>query len=156
MSLKIGDTAPEFNLYNTDKEEISLSSTHGKNRLLLFFPLAFSGGCTKELCMLRDDYSAFDDLNAVVYGISVDSIFSLGKFKESLNVDFDFLSDFNKDTSLNYGALHESFVLNMKGVSMRSAFVIDKNGIIRYVEILENPAELPNFAAINEVLASLN
>lgn len=155
MSLKVGDVAPEFKLYNSDKQEVSLSASNGKPRLLLFFPLAFTGTCTEELCSVRDDIAYYDGLDAVIYGISVDTFATLGKFKESMGVSFDLLSDFNKETSLNYGAIHETFVLNMKGVSKRSAFVIDKNGIIRYAEILENPGEVPNFDAIKEVLASL-
>ena len=155
MSLKVGDVAPEFKLYNSDKQAVSLSDTTGKPRLLLFFPLAFTGGCTAELCSVRDDIAYYDGLDAVIYGISVDTFATLAKFKESMGVSFDLLSDFNKETSLNYGAIYETFALNMKGVSKRSAFVIDKNGIIRYAEILENPGEVPNFDAIKEVLASL-
>ena len=155
MSLKVGDVAPEFKLFNTNKEEVSLSDSNGKNRIILFFPFAFSGICSEELCSVQDDIAYYQGLDAVVYGISVDSLFSLGKFKEVTGVSFDLLSDFNKETSLNYGALHEAVGFGMRGVSKRSAFVIDKNGIIRYAEISENPKIVPNFDAVKEALASL-
>ena len=155
MALKIGDVAPEFKLFNSDKTEVALSDSHGKTRLLLFFPAAFSGGCTKEMCTVNDDIAIYSTLEAEIIGISIDTVFSLNKFKEVYNLDFELLSDFNKETCRNYGALHETFAFNMKGVGKRSAFVVDKNGIIRYIEILDNPAELPNFDAIKDVLSSL-
>jgi peroxiredoxin len=155
MALKIGDVAPEFKLFNSDKTEVSLSDSHGKTRLLLFFPAAFSGGCTKEMCSVRDDIANYNNLDVEVLGISVDTVFALDKFKEVYGLSFQLLSDFNKETCRNYGALHETFALNMKGVGKRSAFIVDKNGIIRYIEILDNPAEVPNFEAIKEVLTSL-
>lgn len=155
MALNTGDTAPEFKLYDTDKNLVSLSDFNGQVRLLLFFPLAFTDVCTTELCSVRDDIGFYNNVDAKVFGISVDSIFTLEQFKNAQNVNFPLLSDFNKTTSLNYDCLHEAFAFDMKGVSKRSAFVIDKNGIIRYAEILENPTKVPNFEAIKEVIASL-
>jgi len=152
MVIKKGDKAPEFTLRASDTSEVSLNQFQGENVLLLFFPLAFTGVCTEELCSIRDDIATYNNMNAKVLGISVDSPFTLAKFKESLNLKYALLSDFNKVVSRAYGALYEDFVLDMKGVSKRSAFVIDKNGIIRYAEVLENAGDLPNFAAIRETL----
>lgn len=150
-----GHKAPDFKLYNTEKKEISLSDCKGKNVVLLFFPLAFTGVCTAELCSVRDNYNMYTQLNAVVLGISVDSLFSLGQFKKAENYNFDLLSDFNKDVSRAYGSLYETFGFGMQGVSKRSAFVIDKEGIVRYAEVLENAGEQPDFSAIKATLEKL-
>lgn len=155
MSISIGQSAPDFSLFNTEKTKVSLSDFRGKNVVILFFPQAFTGVCTKELCAVRDNIGAYDNVNAQVLGISVDSIFTLGKFREEQAYNFPLLSDFNKDVSQAYGSLYENFVFDMKGVSKRSAFVVDKEGIVRYAEVLENAGEVPNFSAIQETLASL-
>lgn len=156
MSLKTGDTAPDFTLVSSGKEKVTLSDHRGKNVVLLFFPLAFTGVCTAELCSVRDHMADYSHLNADVMAISVDSIFSLGKFKEEQGYNFTLLSDFNKEVSTSYGCLYEKFAHNMHGVSKRSAFVIDKTGVIRYAEVLENAGEVPDFNAINETLKALN
>lgn len=156
MTIKSGDKAPEFTLRSSDAEEITLSSYVGKNVVLLFFPLAFTGVCTTELCSMRDDISTYDNMNAEVIALSVDSVPTLKRFKEDQKLNFTLLSDFNKEVSRSYGALYEDFVLEMKGVSKRSAFVIDKKGIIRYAEVLENAGDLPNFAAVIETLDTLS
>ena len=152
MSIKVGDQAPSFTLRNSATEEVSLSDYKGKNVVVLFFPLAFTGVCTTELCEIRDTMTEYNKLDAEVVAISVDSPFTLAKYKESEGYNFPLLSDFNKEVSRAYGSLYEDFVLDMKGVSKRSAFVIDEKGIIRYAEVLENAGELPNFAAIRETL----
>lgn len=156
MSISIGQPAPDFSLFNTEKTKVSLGDFRGKNVVILFFPQAFTGVCTKELCAVRDNIGAYDNVNAQVLGISVDSIFTLGKFREEQGYNFPLLSDFNKDVSQAYGSLYENFVFDMKGVSKRSAFVLDKDGIVRYAEVLENAGEVPNFEAIQATLATLN
>jgi glutaredoxin-dependent peroxiredoxin len=148
--------APDFSLFDTDKNNITLSSLKGKNVLLLFFPQAFTGVCTKELCGVRDDIGRYSNANAQVLGISVDSVFTLGRFKEDQAYNFPLLSDFNKEASRQYGAIYEDWILNMKGVSKRSAFIIDKNGVVKYAEVLESAGDLPNFEAINAMLEQLN
>lgn len=155
MGLKIGDKAPAFTLKDTEKQDVSLSDFSGKNVVLLFFPLAFTSTCTTELCTIRDTKKDYDNLNAEVLAISVDSLFTLGKFKTEEGYNFPLLSDWNKETSKAYDTLYDEFVLGMRGVAKRSAFVIDKTGTIQYAEILENAGELPNFNAINETLATL-
>lgn len=156
MSLKVGDKAPSFKLFNSDKRQVALEDFAGKNLVVLFFPLAFTGVCTKELCGMRDDITSYQNLAAEVVAISVDSLFTLERFKKDQNLNFPLLSDFNKTTAAAYGALYENFVLGMKGVAKRSAFVVDGEGIIRYVEVLDNAGEIPNFKAVKETLASLN
>jgi len=156
MPIQIGQQAPDFSLYDSDKKKVSLDDLKGKNVLLLFFPQAFTGTCTKELCSTRDNIALYNKANAQVLGISVDSIFTLAKYKEEQQLNFPLLSDFNKETSTAYGALYDNFVFDMKGVSKRSAFVLDKNGIIRYAEVLETASDLPDFNAIQKTLESLN
>lgn len=154
--IKIGQPAPNFTLYNSDKKPVSLGDFAGKNVLLLFFPQAFTGTCTKELCSTRDNIALYDNANAQVLGISVDSVFTLARYKEDQHLNFPLLSDFNKTTSAAYGALYDNFVFDMHGVSKRSAFVVDKKGIIRYAEVLETATDLPNFDAIRMTLKEVN
>jgi glutaredoxin-dependent peroxiredoxin len=151
-----GQPAPDFSLYDSDKQKITLSDYKGKNVLLLFFPQAFTGTCTKELCSTRDNIALYNQANAQVFAISVDSVFTLAKYKEDQHLNFPLLSDFNKTTSAEYGSLYDDFVFDMHGVSKRSAFIIDKLGIVRYAEILEKASDLPDFTAIQKTLAELN
>ena len=156
MTIKIGQLAPEFTLFDTTKNKINISDYKGKNVLLLFFPQAFTSVCTKELCAIRDDISRYNNTNAEVFGISVDSVFTLKKFKEDQQYNFTLLSDFNKEVSALYDALYTDWILDMKGVAKRAAFIIDKKGIIQYAEVLEIAGSLPNFEAINKILEQLN
>lgn len=153
--LQIGDKAPEFTLFSESKKEVSLSDYQGKNVVLLFFPMAFTSVCTAELCEARDNIGIYNNLNAEVIAISVNSIFTLAKFKEEQKFTFTLLADFNKEVSKAYGALYENFVFGMKGVSKRSAFVIDRQGIVRYAEVLESAGDLPNFEEVKNTLNSL-
>ena len=155
MKIEIGQAAPDFTLYDSAKNKVTLSDLKGQNVLLLFFPLAFTSTCTAELCSIRDNISFYDNANAKVFGISVDSLYTLAKYKADQNLNFTLLSDFNKNVSLLYGSLYEMFGYNMQGVSKRSAFIIDKNGIVRYAEVLENASEQPNFRNITLTLESL-
>jgi peroxiredoxin len=156
MKIEIGQQAPGFSLYDTTKNKVSLSDFAGHNVLLLFFPQAFTRVCTKELCAVRDNIGLYNDADAKVIGISVDSVFTLDKFKEAQQYNFPLLSDFNKEVSFAYGSLYENWILDMKGVSKRSAFVIDKTGIVRYAEVLEVAGEEPNFENIRRSLKELN
>lgn len=156
MKIQVGQQAPDFTLYDNAKNKVTLSEYRGQNVLLLFFPLAFTSTCTKELCSVRDNISFYNNTNATVFGISVDSLHSLAKYKTEQNLNFSLLSDFNKEVSAAYDSLYERFGYNMKGVSKRSAFIVDKDGIIRYAEVLENAGEIPDFAAIHEILARLH
>ena len=155
----VGKKAPLFTaaavLNGMEKKEISLTDYKGKNVVILFFPLAFTGVCTAELCNIRDNYNVYTSLNAEVIGISVDSLFVLEKFKNSENYNFDLLSDFNKTASKDYDTLYETFAFGMQGVSKRSAFVVDKNGILQYAEVLEDAGKQPNFDDIKACLEKI-
>ena len=156
MSIKVGEKAPDFKLRASDKSEVALADYKGKNVVLLFFPAAFTGVCTAELCSMRDDIGTYEGLDAQVLAVSVDSVFTLEEYKKQQNYNFPLLADFNKTTAKAYGALYEDWILEMKGVAKRSAFVIDKEGTVKYAEILESAGDLPNFDAVKETLSGLN
>ena len=156
MSKQTGEKIPAVTLFDTDKNPVSLADQQGKNLVILFFPLAFTGTCTAELCNIRDNIGSYNNTNAQVYGISVDSLFSLGKFKAEQNLNFPLLSDFNKEAAKAFGVLYETFpAFEMQGVSKRAAFVVDKEGVIRYAEVCASPGDLPDFTAIQDTLKAL-
>lgn len=155
MSISVGQSAPDFTLYNTEKNKVSLADFRNKNVVILFFPLAFTGVCTSELCSMRDNLALYNGMNAEVIGISVDSLFTLDRFKKENNLNFTLLSDFNKEAATAYGCLYDSFVFDMLGVAKRSAFVVDGHGTIQYAEVLESAGDLPNFEAIQACLKAL-
>ena len=157
MAIQIGQKAPGFSLYDSGKNKISLNDFTGKkNVLLLFFPLAFTSTCTKQLCSVRDEIGKYENDNVQVLGISVDSVYTLAKYKQEQQLNYPLLSDFNKEVSAIYDVLYPSFSnMDMKGVSKRSAFIIDKEGVIQYAEVLENAGLVPDFKALDEKIASL-
>lgn len=155
MSLKVGDIVPDFTLLNQDGEAVSLSSFRGKKVVLLFFPAANTGVCTKEMCTFRDDLKIFENLNAQVLGISVDTHFALKMFQEKNNYNFPLLSDFNKKIITEYDVVLDVFgrgKFDYLGVAKRSAFVVDENGKLIYVEVLASPGDEPNYEAIKKAL----
>lgn len=155
MALSTGIEAPNFTLQNTEGDEIRLFDYRGEKKVvLLFFPLAYSSTCIKELCKTRDNMKLYEAFNAEVLAVSVDSFFTLREFKKSQNLNFTLLSDFNKEVSAKYDALYNDFY-GMKGVSKRAAYVIDRQGVIKYNEVLEDASELPDFDAIQETLKQL-
>jgi peroxiredoxin len=156
MIVTKGSVAPDFALYSSEKTIVHLKDLRDKNVVLLFFPLAFTSTCTKELCMMRDDLTRFHDMNATIIAISVDSPQTLARYKEVEKLNFTLLSDFNKEVSRAYGAQYDEFTLGMRGVAKRAAFVIDRMGFVQYAEVLENASFLPNFDAISVTLAWLN
>lgn len=162
MALKVGDKAPDFTLKSKnltgDVKDVSLSDYKGKNLVVLFFPQAFTGTCTKEACSISESLGSFSSLNADVVGISVDSIFTQEAWSKANDIKIPLLSDFNRKTIVDYGTRYDDgkFVHGMNNVSRRSAFVVDKDGVIRYAEVLDDAGQLPNFDKINETLKSLN
>jgi peroxiredoxin len=152
MSVKIGTQAPEFTLFSSELKEVSLKDFSGKKVIIHFFPMAFTGVCTTQLCTMRDNFGFYEGLGAQVLGISVDSPFTLAKFKEDNNYQFPLLSDFNKEVSTAYGSIYEEFVFNLKGVSKRAAFVLNEKHEVIYAEVLESAGDLPNFKAINDIV----
>ena len=155
MTLNIGEQAPDFSLKTKNAEglkDISLSDHKDKQSVvLLFFPFAFTSVCTEETCSVRDDLSSYADLNAQVYGISVDSPFAQEVMSEKQNLNFPLLSDFNKEVSKSYGVLYEDFI-GFAGVAKRSAFVVSKDGKILFSWSSEDPKQLPDFDAIKASL----
>lgn len=157
MGITVGSKAPDFSLVSDKKETVNLNDYKGRNVVVLFFPLAFTGVCTTELCTMRDDIANYTNMNADIVAISVDSPFVLEQFKEAQNLNFPLLSDFNKTASKAYDSLYDEFpAFGMQGVSKRSAFVIDKEGIVKYQEVCKSPGDLPNFEAIKVTLSGLN
>jgi peroxiredoxin len=151
MSIQPGQPAPQFTLVSSELKEVKLSDFKGKKVVLHFFPLAFTGVCTTQLCTMRDNFGYYDGIDAQILAISVDSPFTLAKFKSENNYQFPLLSDFNKVVSTAYGAIYEQF-FGLKGVSKRAAFVIDEDQNIIYSEVLEDADNLPDFAAIAEAV----
>ena len=158
MTLSIGEKAPDFTLKTKTSEgleDVTLSEHNNKeNVVLLFFPFAFTGVCTEEACSVRDDLTSYTQLDAKVYGISVDSPFAQEIMSQSENLNFPLLSDFNKEVSAAYGAQYDDFI-GLKGVAKRSAFVIDKEGVVRHASVSDDPTVLPDFEAIQACLQSL-
>ena len=155
MAVQVGQEAPDFTLKSSDMEDVTLSSFRGnKNVVLLFVPLAFTGVCTQELCSVRDNLNNYSTLDAEVLGLSVDSPFSQKEWKEKEGLNFTLLSDFNRDVVQAYGVSYgDSFPFH--GVAKRSAFVVDKSGVVKYAEILDKASDLPDFDKINETLQGL-
>ena len=157
MPISVGTKAPDFTLKTKrgeDLKDIKLSENFGKKKIvLLFFPLAFTGVCTKEMCDVTASHSAYEKLDAAVYGISVDSPFSQEAWAEKEKIQIPLLSDLNKEVSKAYGTLLPDLI-GLGSVSARAAFVIDKKGVIQYSEQTPTPLELPNFSKIQAALAA--
>ena len=155
MALEVGTKAPDFTLKSKNAEglqDITLSDNFGNGKtVLLFFPLAFTSVCIDELCSVRDSLQDYNDLGATVYGISVDSPFTQEAFAQQNNLNFTLLSDFNKEASSAYDVLFEDLI-GLKGVSKRSAFVIDSDGIIKFSSSSDDPTVLPDFDAVKAAL----
>lgn len=158
MAAELNQKAPDFTTKACDGERIedfTLSKELGKENIVLaFFPLAFSPVCTNEMCSFRDSLAQLNSLKARVYGISVDSPFSLNAFIKANDLKFRILTDFNKEISRSYGVLHEE-LMGLKGVAKRSVFILDKNGIVRYKWVSDDPRQLPDLGAIQQALQGL-
>ena len=154
MSATVGTNAPDFTLPNQDRQPVTLSASAGKNVVLAFFPAAFTSVCQKELCYFRDQLANFNGANATVYGISVDTPFTLKEFAKQNALTFDLLSDFNKDAITKFDVVNPD-MLGLKGISRRAVFVIDGSGVIRHREVTASPGDEPNYQRVHEALAKL-
>ena len=154
MPADVGSTAPDFTLMNQDREPVTLSQQKGKPVVLAFFPAAFSSVCQKELCTFRDSMAELGKAKAQVYGISVDTFFALKAFSDQQKFNFPLLSDFNKQVIRDYGVFNEDMI-GLKGISKRAVFVIDKGGVVRHKEVLEDARNEPNYQKVYDSLASL-
>ena len=155
MAATVGSKAPDFTLMNENREPVTLSSQKGHPVVLAFFPAAFSGVCTKELCTFRDAMAKLNNAKAQVYGISVDTFFTLAAFKKDQNLNFPLLSDFNKDVIQAYGAFNPDMI-GLKGIAKRATFVIDKDGVVRHAEVLDDARNEPNYDKVFETLSRLS
>jgi peroxiredoxin len=162
MALKAGDKAPDFSLpslnpASPDINTVTLGSYKDqKDVLLLFFPQAFTGVCTKEMCTMSEGLDFFNDLNVQVLGISVDGTFVQKAFAEKFNIKVPLLSDYNREVVKKYDVMRPEFAHGMKNTSERAVFIIDKTGTIKYAEVTPTPGDLPNFDAIRETIKNLN
>jgi len=158
MAISVGSTAPDFTLKSKTSDglvDVTLSGNYDNiNSVLLFFPFAFTGVCMEEACSVRDNLPAFSELNASVYGISVDSPFAQEAMANEKDLNFPLLSDFNKDVSKAYDVLYDDFI-GFQGVSKRSAFIINMSGDIAYSWSSDDPKQLPEFQAIKDSLSRL-
>ena len=155
MSVEVGAKAPEFTLPDQDRQPVSLGDKLKSGPVVLaFFPAAFSGTCQAEMCKLRDSASALNKVNATVLGISVDTFFALKAWGDQNQLNFPLLSDFNKEVIAKYGVVNPDMI-GLKNIAKRSVFVVDKGGVVRHREVLEDARNEPNYDAITKALASL-
>jgi peroxiredoxin len=154
MSAEVGSKAPDFTLPNQDREPVTLSQQNGRPVVLAFFPAAFSSVCEKELCTFRDALSQLNKVKAQVYGISVDSFFALKAFADQQHFSFPLLSDFNKQVIRDYGVFNEDMI-GLKGIAKRAVFVLDKAGVIRHREVLEDARNEPDYQKVYAAVATL-
>ena len=154
MAAAVGAQAPDFTLTNQDRQPVTLSQQRGRAVVLAFFPAAFSSVCTKELCTFRDSLSRLNEANAQVYGISVDTFFTLKAFKDAQGYNFPLLSDFNKQAIRDYGVFNEDMI-GLKGIAKRAVFVLDKNGVVRHREVLDDARNEPDYEKVYKAVAGL-
>ena len=151
-TVDVGTNAPDFTLVNQDRQPVTLSASRGKPVVLAFFPAAFSSTCTAELCSFNNRMSQLNAAHAQVYGISVDTFFALKAFRDSQHLSFPLLSDFNKEVIREYGVFNPDMI-GLKGIAKRAVFVLDRDGVVRHKEVLEDARNEPNYEAVFAALA---
>ena len=152
MALSVGTQAPDFTLPSKPGETVTLSQYRGKNVVLLFYPAAFTGVCTKEMCTVAEDFGSYQALDAEVLAISVDTPWVVTKFAAESKATFPCLSDFNKTVIEAYDVLRRDFAFGMKGVAERAVFVVNREGAITYAWVGENPGVFPDLDAVKAAL----
>jgi len=157
MAAEVGQKAPDFELFDSAKQPTKLSDSKGKNVVLAFYPVAFTGVCTTEMCTFRDRFESFNSMNAQVFGISVDGIFAQKAFSDANNLNFPLLSDYSRKTGADYGVSLPNFA-GMEGytASERAVFVIDKDGVIQFKWVGENPGVEPDYDEVQRQVDKLN
>ena len=156
MSVEVGAKAPDFTLPDQDREPVTLSELLKKGPVVLaFFPAAFSGTCTTEMCTFRDSAAELRKSNAQVVGVSVDTFFALKAWADAETLGFPLLSDFNKTVIRQYGVVNPDMI-GLKDIAKRAVFVIDRGGVVRHREVLEDARNEPDYGKINQTLASLS
>jgi len=154
MAAEVGSKAPDFTLVNQERQPVTLSAERGHPVVLAFFPAAFSSVCQKELCTFRDSMAKLNQAKAHVFGISVDTFFTLKAFHDQQHFAFGLLSDFNKQTIRDYGVWNDDMI-GLKGIAKRAVFVIDKDGVVRHREVLDDARNEPNYEKVFAALATL-
>jgi len=155
MAIPAGNPAPFFKMYDTERSEVTLDTFAGRILVMHFFPAAFTGVCTQQMCMSRDDLHFYHELGAMVVGISVDMPFALKAFKEKNNINFELLSDFNKETIHAYDMYQTNFTCEIRGVAKRGVVIVDPRGVVAYSEETASPGTQVNFAALKDALVVL-
>ncbi|MEP7309278.1 MAG: peroxiredoxin [Acidobacteriota bacterium] len=155
MSVDVGSKAPDFTLMNQERQPVTLSELQGAPVILAFFPAAFSSVCQQEMCTFRDSMSALGAAKAQVFGISTDTFFALKAFQDQQHLNFSLLSDYNKQVIRDYGVFNEDMI-GLKGIAKRAVFVIDKNGVVQYREVLEDARNEPNYQQVLSSVAALS
>src|SRR6476620_141528 len=155
MAVALGTKAPDFTLTNQDREPVTLSKLQGRPVVLAFFPAACSSVCTKELCTFKDSIAQLGKANAQVFGISVDTFFTLKAFQDQQKLTFPLLSDFNKQVIRDYGVFNEDMI-GLKGIAKRAVFVIDKDGVVRHREVLDDARNEPDYQKVLAAVATLS
>jgi peroxiredoxin len=155
MSVDVGSKAPDFTLTSQDRQPVTLSGLRGKPVVLAFFPAAFSSVCQKEMCTFRDSMARLGKADAQVYGISVDTFFTLKAWQDQQQLNFPLLSDFNKEVIRDYGVFNEDMI-GLKGIAKRAVFVIDKDGVVRHREVLDDARNEPDYDKVFSTLDSLH
>jgi peroxiredoxin len=155
--IEVGTQAPPFNLHKSKTDTVNLEDLRGKNVVIAFFPAAFTGVCEKEMCAFRDSHAALNELNAEVFGISVDGPFANAAFAAKNELNFPLLSDYARAAVTAYGVAHDDFAgLTGYTAAKRSVFVVDKEGMIRYAWIAPNPGVEPNYDEVKDLVGSLS
>ena len=156
MAVEVGQAAPDFALYDMERQQRTLSEFKGKSVVLAFFPGAFTGGCTTEMCTFRDQLDQYEALNSQVIGITVDPPFAQKAWADQNNVPFPFLSDFNRQVVNQYDvALPNLAGLEGYVAASRAIFVIDKDGIVQYKWVGPNPGVQPDYDEVRNAAAQL-
>ena len=155
MPVEVGAKAPDFTLPNQDREPVTLSEQLKSGPVVLaFFPAAFSSVCQKEMCTFRDSLADLSKVSARVFGISVDTFFAQKAFADAQKLNFPLLSDFNKDVIRKYDVVNPDMI-GLKDISKRAVFVIDKSGVVRHREVLDDARNEPNYDKVKQTLAAL-
>lgn len=154
MSVDVGTKAPDFTLMDQDRQPVTLSALLQKGPVVLaFFPAAFSGTCQSEMCTLRDSIGALDAAHGQVVGISTDTFFALKAWSEQQRFTFPLLSDYNKEVIRRYGVVNPDMI-GLKDIAKRSVFVLDRDGRVRYREVLDDARHEPQYDKVREALAA--
>ena len=157
MAVEVGQKAPDFTLFDSAKQPTKLSDSKGKNVVLAFYPGAFTGVCTTEMCTFRDRFDSLNSMNAQVLGVSVDGIFAQKAFSDANNLNFPLLSDYQREVGTAYGVSLPNFA-GMEGytASERAVFVIDKEGVVKFKWVGENPGVEPDYDEVQRQVDALN